>query len=184
LLALLCLAWLSGIHGYRPAHDWASELPPQERLALGFTRRRPPAASTLFEVLRRVSWEALETQLRRWVEAVQQALASRPAVPTRGSKRRRKLPEVDPQGLAIDGKALRGSWKRGAELAGLLAVVTHDLALTVAQVPLSTKEGELTAVRPLLQDLVLTGLVVTVDAQFTQPGCPLGARRDDPRPGR
>lgn len=170
LLALLCLAWLSGIHGYRPAHDWASQLPPEDRLALGFTRPQPPAASTLFEVLRAVSWEALETQLRLWVDAVQQALARAPAAPdARTGKRGKELPSVDPQGVAIDGKALRGSWKRGAELAGLLAVVTHQLALTVAQVPLSTKEGELTGVRPLLKDLVLTGLVVTVDAQFTQP---------------
>jgi predicted transposase YbfD/YdcC len=169
LLALLCLAWLSGIHGYRPAHEWAAALPPSERLALGFTRPGPPAASTLFEVLRLLSWEALETQLRRWVEAVQLSLADLPAPPPPSRKRRRKLPEVDPCGLAIDGKALRGSMKRGADLAGLLAVVTHRLALTVAQVPLATKEGELTGVRPLLRDLVLTGLVVTVDAQFTQP---------------
>lgn len=172
LLALVCLAWLSGIHGYLPAHDWVAALPAAERQALGFTRTQAPAASTLFEVLQRVSWEALETQLRRWVVAVQAALAAverTGSSPGEGRKRRRRgPPPVDAQAVAIDGKALRGSWKRGAEIAGLLAVVSHRLALTVAQTPLPSKEGELTAVRPLLKKLLLEGVVVTVDAQFTQ----------------
>lgn len=175
LLGLLCLAWLSGLHGYRSAHDWAAGLPPETRFALGFTRPQPPAASTLFEVLRALDWEALETQLRCWVAAVQDALRDPPPAPAAAlpadrsrSARRKRRPAVDPRGVALDGKALRGSAKRAAELAGLLALVSHQFALTLAQTPLSRKEGELTAARPLLQELVLTGLVVTVDAQFTQ----------------
>lgn len=160
LLALVCLAWLSGIHGYLPAADWAAALPEAERRALGFTRPQSPAASTLYEVLRMLSWEALETQLRAWLVAVQEALGPRLAP---------EAPGGEAAAIAIDGKALRGSWRRGAEVAGLLAVVTHRLALTVAHAALPTKEGELTAVRPLLKTLMLDGLVVTMDAQFTQP---------------
>ena len=64
LLALICLAWLSGIRGYRPAAEWAAAFPVADRTALGFTRPDCPVASTFFEVLKALSWEALETQLR------------------------------------------------------------------------------------------------------------------------
>jgi predicted transposase YbfD/YdcC len=171
LLALLCLAFLSGIQGYLPAHDWATALSVEDRYALGFTRPKAPAASTLWEVLRLVGWEALETELREWLLAAEAALAQVPAeaTPPPDNRARQRPPFVpDDRALAIDGKALRGSYKRSAEIAGLLAVVRHRLGMTVAQQPMSCKEGELTAVRELLKGLVLTGLVVTVDAQFTQ----------------
>ena len=159
ILALVCLAMLSGIQGYLPAAQWARKLSKRERKRLGFRQGRTPAASTLFEVLQVLSWEALEGELRAWIAAME--LGEVPA----GSQ---TAGAGDPDGLAIDGKTARGSWKRGAEIAHLLAVVTHDLALTVAQERVARKRGELTAVRPLLKKLVLEGRVITVDAQFTQ----------------
>ena len=177
VLGLVCLAMLSGIHGYLPAAEWGADLEVEERYALGFTRDTGPAASTLYEVLKPLSWEALETQLRAWATAVTAAVRREgptpPARPRAQRQARRRAVRArfaaDPAGLAIDGKTLRGSWKRGAEIAHMLAVVTHGLGLTVAQAPVSRKKGELTAIRPLLKQLVLEGLVVTVDAQFTQP---------------
>jgi predicted transposase YbfD/YdcC len=177
ILGLVCLAMLSGIHGYLPAAEWGADLEVEERHALGFTRDTGPAASTLFEVLKPLSWEALETQLRAWAAAVAAAVRADaptpPARPREWRRARRRAARVrfaaDPEGLSLDGKTLRGSWKRGAEIAHMLAVVTHGLGLTVAQAPVSRKKGELTAIRPLLKQLVLEGLVVTVDAQFTQP---------------
>ena len=183
LLALICLAWLCGVHGYLPAAEWAAALPEADRRALGFTRPKAPVASTLFEVLQALNWEALERELRAWIAGVQEELRAAPApqerrepLPSsssgaRNRKARKASPAAppDPAGLALDGKALRGSWRRGAEIAGVLAAVTHRLGFTVAHASLATKEGELTAVRPLLKALILEGLVVTVDAQFTQP---------------
>jgi len=168
---------LSGIHGYLPAAEWGAGLDPEDLRSLGFTRDTGPAASTLFEVLKPLSWEALEDQLRAWAAdvaaAVRTETPTQPQPPKRkgGRKKRRTTAsgEGDPKGLAIDGKTMRGSWKRGSEIAHMLAVVTHGLGLTVAQAPVSRKSGELTAIRPLLKQLVLEGLVVTVDAQFTQP---------------
>ncbi|MGV3721308.1 MAG: ISAs1 family transposase [Actinomycetota bacterium] len=176
VLGLVCLAMLSGIQGYLPAAEWGAELEVAELRSLGFNRDQCPAASTLFEVLQAVSWEALEAQLRRWAAAVAAALPPEPAgyrkkVRRGGRKVTRSAapaPVPDPDGIAIDGKTLRGSWKRGAEIAHMLSVVTHGLGLTLAQAPGARKSGELTALRPLLKQLVLDGLVVTMDAQFTQ----------------
>lgn len=160
ILALVCLAMLTGIQGYLPAAQWARKLSKRERKKLGFRQGRTPAASTLFEVLQVLSWEALEGELRAWMAAAtlgEEAGADpNPAL-------------ADPDGRALDGKTARGSWKRGAQIAHMLALVTHQLGLTVAQAPVSRKRGELTAARPLLQKLLLDGLVVTTDAQFTQP---------------
>ena len=176
ILGLVCLAMVSGIHGYLPAAEWGAELEVEERRSLGFTRDTSPAASTLFEVLKPLSWEALEGQLRAWATAVAETVraggAEASARPRERRRARRRAARgsfaADPEGLAIDGKTLRGSWKRGAEIAHMLAVVTHGLGLTLAQAPVPRKKGELTAIRPLLKQLVLEGLVVTVDAQFTQ----------------
>lgn len=172
VLALVCLAMLSGIHGYLPAADWARRLPKRQRRRLGFRQGRTPAASTLYEVLQVLPWEAVEDQLRAWMAALEVApppAAPRPATRGPGGETEYRTTFTgDPQGIALDGKTARGSWKRGAEIAHMLAVVTHELALTVAQAPVARKSGELTAARPLLEKLVLKGLVVTADAQFTQ----------------
>jgi predicted transposase YbfD/YdcC len=50
----------------------------------------------------------------------------------------------------------------------MLAVVGHQLGMTLAQLPMERTMGELTGARPLLQTLILKGIVVTMDAQFTQ----------------
>lgn len=165
ILSLVCLAMLSGIHGYLPAAEWARSLSRRQRRRLGFRQGATPAPSTLYEVLKVLSWEALEAELRRWmtdlcVGAEADAAADTVAADAAGGHRW--------TALAIDGKTARGSWKRGAEVAHLLAVVQHEAGLTVAQAPVKSKQGELTALRPLLKQLVLEGMVLTFDAQFTQ----------------
>jgi hypothetical protein len=70
--------------------------------------------------------------------------------------------------LAIDGKTLRGTAKQGAPGAHLLSAVTHRLGITLGQWPVSEKSNEITAVRNLLQALILEGRVITVDALLTQ----------------
>src|SRR5205814_8359811 len=71
ILALVCLAMLSGIQGYLPAAQWARKLSKRQRKRLGFRQGRTPAASTLFEVLQVLSWEALEAELRDWLAAAE-----------------------------------------------------------------------------------------------------------------
>src|SRR5437868_866002 len=122
--------------------------------ALGFTRAQTPCAATFYQVFRRLDRQALETCLGRWV---QQVLAG--------------LPAADPAGVpgvALDGKTLRGSRKRGAPLTHLLSAVSHRLGLTLGQLPVEDKTNEIAAVHDLLRGLLLAGQVVTLDAPLTQ----------------
>jgi predicted transposase YbfD/YdcC len=158
ILGLICVALVSGINGYLPGAEWARRLPREEQERLGFRNGRTPAASTLYEVLRVLPWESLEAQIRAWMAELWQRLG-----------RNELLVGGDPRGLAIDGKTMRGSWRRGAEVAHMLAAVGHQLALTLGQERLARKQGELTGIHGFLRKLLLDGLVVTVDAQFTHP---------------
>jgi predicted transposase YbfD/YdcC len=72
------------------------------------------------------------------------------------------------EGAAIDGKALRGSIKQGAANAYLLSAVSHRLSTVLAQVAVSDRTNEIGQMEDLLEELTLTGLVVTADAMHTQ----------------
>jgi predicted transposase YbfD/YdcC len=72
------------------------------------------------------------------------------------------------EGVAVDGKSLRGSRKQGAEGTHLLSAVSHRLGVVLQQVAVQDKSNEITAMRELLANLVLHGRVVTGDALLTQ----------------
>jgi predicted transposase YbfD/YdcC len=120
--------------------------------ALGFTRQ-PPCAATLHTVLRRVDREEIEAKLRAWAEGL---LSGTPAL-------------QDPEeGIAIDGKTLRGSQKQGAPGVHLLSALAHRLGVTLAQQAVADQTNEIPATLVLLRQLVLEGRGVTMDALLTQ----------------
>lgn len=79
--------------------------------------------------------------------------------------------------LALDGKSLRGAVQDDGRCVHLFAAMVHDAAV-VAQREVDHKTYEITAVRPLLEDVDLCGAVVTADAMHAQRdharfmGCP------------
>ena len=77
-----------------------------------------------------------------------------------------EAPPLD--GLALDGKALRGSRKQEADIAHLVSVVSHRLALVLVQAGVECSGQEPTVVAQLLRGIELAGRVVTVDALHTQ----------------
>jgi predicted transposase YbfD/YdcC len=120
--------------------------------ALGFTHGAPSAA-TLHRVLRALDRARVEAALGSWAEEVLAALPAR-----RGQ----------PEGLSVDGKALRGSHKQGAPGTHLLSALSQRLGLTLAQVAVDDKTNEIGAIQAVLRGLLLVGRVVTVDALLTQ----------------
>jgi predicted transposase YbfD/YdcC len=152
ILALACSAMLCGSRSYTAIAEWGRNYGARLMRALGFTRR-PPCAATLHTVLRRVDREEIEAKLGAWAEGL---LSGTPAS------------QDTAEGIAVDGKTLRGSQKQGAPGAHLLSALAHRLGLTLAQQAVADKTNEIPVVLDLLRQVVLEGRVVTMDALLTQ----------------
>jgi predicted transposase YbfD/YdcC len=161
VLALACAAMLCGARGCQAIADWGRNYDPDLLRALGFTHPKTPCASTRHTIFRHLDWEALEAQLRPWAEA----LLGRGVPPAAAAP---AAPAGDLEGLAIDGKTLRGARKQGLAESHLLSVVSHRLGLTLTHEPVGEKTNEIKAVQAVLRRLFLEGRVVTVDALLTQ----------------
>ena len=152
ILALACSAMLCGYRSYTAMAEWGRNYGARLTQALGFTRQ-PPCAATLHTVLRGVDREELEANLGAWAEGL---LTATPAS------------QDAAEGIAVDGKTLRGSQKQGAPGAHLLSALGHRLGLTLAQQAVADKTNEIPVVLELLRQVVLEGRVVTMDALLTQ----------------
>jgi predicted transposase YbfD/YdcC len=95
----------------------------------------------------------LEQVLGQWAQEV---LAALPA------------PAGHLEGIAMDGKTLRGTRTEGVPGLHLLAAVSHRLGLTLGQVPVGEKTNEIPLAHTLLDGLLLAGRVLTMDALLTQ----------------
>ena len=115
--------------------------------ALGIKRMRTPDGVTLHRLFVRLDVEAFEAVLGKWLS-------------DRGLKRG--------QGIAVDGKTLRGI--HGEELPGvhLVAAYAHHSGVVWGQRSAPGKGRELEAVRAVLESLDLKGQIVTGDALLAQ----------------
>jgi hypothetical protein len=111
ILALATAAMLSGARSLYAIAQWGRLQPPAAVAALGFTRVRTPAVSTLHLVFRALDADAFEAALGQWARA------------NLG----------DEEAIAIDGKGLRGI--HGEELPGvrLVAGYADGAGLVLAQ---------------------------------------------------
>lgn len=153
ILALACCAILCGYRSYSAIAEWGHHYGRRFTRALGFTHK-PPSASTLHTIFKGVNVEVFEAKVGAWAEGITSGLPP--------------SPEAVPSATAIDGKTLRGSKKQGAPGVHLLSALSHHVGMTLAQVAVDDKSNEITAIETLLNDLVLQGRVVTVDALLTQ----------------
>ena len=147
LLTLIAAALASGERNLRAVGQWVSEHADELVALLDPPRRRMPSTATLRRALRAVDLVALEQCLT--------ALAA--GSPTAGSW----------DGLAVDGKAVRGANRHGAAV-HLVGLVRHGDGAVLGQVAVAAKSNEITAVPRLLADRDLTGTVTTLDALLTQ----------------
>ena len=115
--------------------------------ALGITRRRTPDCSTFPRVFRHLKVEAFEAALGKWLVA-------------RGLKKG--------EGIAVDGKTLRGI--HGEEIPGvhLVSAFAHETGIVLDQEAAPGKGQELEAVKAILDRLDRQGHVVTGDALLAQ----------------
>ena len=108
LTAIMFCATLCGARGYEAISDWAKHLSQTMRKRLGCTKRGGqyiiPSRSTLYRFITAVDPCEVDTLLGRWLA-------------TFGG---------EDQGIAIDGKTMRGTSKDQTEQTHVLSAVTHQ----------------------------------------------------------
>ena len=164
ILALACGAMLCGYRSYGAMAEWGRNYGSRIANALGFT---PPCAATLFTLFGRLDRATFEAPLGAWAD---RGVAHTPAVP-----------QASEEAMAVDGKTLRGSKKQGAPGTHWLSVLSHQLGLTLRQQAVDVKTNEIKAIETVLEPIVLSGCVLTMDALLTQRQVAqtIGDRRGD-----
>jgi predicted transposase YbfD/YdcC len=157
VLALAACAVLTGAKSLTAIAEWAADAPDQLLLQCGATLRDPdrpyraPSEATVRRVLQRIDGDALDAAIGAWLPDQDTYPPSRPARTA----------------VAVDGKSLRGATRADGRRVHLISALRGD-GIVLAQREVDAKSNEITAFRPLLEPLDLTGAVVTFDALLTQ----------------
>lgn len=117
-LLLVYVAMLCGARSQAAIVDWGQHHGHPWLRRLGFTKDHGPSQPTLSRLFQGIPQKTVEAVLRRWAE---QAL--RCCAPT--------TDEVE--GVALDGKTLRGSKRQGAVDAPLLSAFSQRLGVVLSQ---------------------------------------------------
>ena len=181
VLLVCAAAMLSGCHNPTEIAEWASTLD-TELLGRLHARRSPstgrlvaPSLSTIQRVLWAVERDQLDAVVHEVVARQLGARRARLEAPTDASEEapaEEDSDDGDPpaplRAIAVDGKSLRGAVQDDGRPVHLLAALTHQERVVVAQAEVDHKENEIVAFRPMLAPLDLAGCLVTADALHTQ----------------
>jgi predicted transposase YbfD/YdcC len=145
-IMLLCfVAMLCGYKTYSSISEFSNNYHDSMSECLGLGKRSPCAA-TIHNVLKRVGVKKFEKAISEWVESF-----------TEGEEE-----------VAIDGKTLRGTKKKGGKFSHLLSAFSSKLGITMYQVSTEKKTNEIGMIMELLSEIILEGRILTMDALLTQ----------------
>ena len=150
-LTMIFLALVSGETSERGIAAWLEEQAWRLKKVFGYRRDDVPCYSTIRKALAEVDCAELERSLAEWAFQLEAATTS-----------------ADWSGIALDGKVLRGSKQNGQEALDVLNAFSHELGIVLGQRAVGAKTNEIPEIIPLLEELTLTGRLVTVDALHTQ----------------
>src|SRR6266508_1303097 len=153
LLSLIAMALASAQRTPQAIARWVREHRDELFTALPPNVSRLPSGATLRRVLARLDIAALEQALAAFHPPPAPAPAPTPT-------------PAPLQGVAIDGKAVRGVGRSGHPC-HLVSLVQHGDATVLGQVEVALKRDERSAVPALLKGHDLRGKVVTLDALHT-----------------
>lgn len=157
VLGIAVMATLAGAANYRELGSVASDLPQRLLRLLGarWDRARralsAPSGATLRRVLTRLDADELDAAVGGWL-------------------REHAVCDAEGWAIAVDGKALHGSWDAGGGLVLFSAMVhrtgRHD-AVVLGQITVPEGTTETTQMRTLLAPMDIAGALVTADAAHT-----------------
>jgi hypothetical protein len=151
MLAAVVCGLMCGARGYAAVSQWLHAQPVEVWHLLGFFRR-PPKQGAFRKLLMKLSPDAFEEVVRRWIRGMLPELGDADAL----------------QAVAVDGKTLRGTLQPHERTMHLLSAFDHKTGCVLSQTAVDGKTNEAKTVLELLQTLVLKGRVVTGDAMFCQ----------------
>ena len=152
ILDLTVLGLMCHQKSYTAIAMWARRQPELTK-ALGFNRKTPCPA-TFHNLYKCLNIGKLEQTLTHWVAKT---------LENRGHPFTSRLTAV-----AMDRKSLRGSATRDTPQTHLLAAISHELAIPLAQCAVSEKTNEVPISTALLKAFNVSGKVITTDALLTQ----------------
>ncbi len=157
VLAFAVAAVLAGADSVTAIIEWAQDAPPEVFQALDARtdrrgRRVPPSASTFRRVLRLLDATAVAAAFGTWLTC--RVLAG--------------LADADAIMIALDGKTERGARTKDGKAPHLLAAMICGAQAVIAQKDVDAKTNEITQVAPLLDEIDITGALVTADAMHVQ----------------
>jgi predicted transposase YbfD/YdcC len=152
LLLLVAVGLLTGANSQRAIARAGQNLRRSWLHRLGF--RRPPSQPTLHRLLKLIDVERLETIVRDWLAEL------------RGNWTQAATSWLD--GIAIDGKTLRGARRLGAADVHLLSARSSATGVVLDQCAVPDATNELGAIETFLEQLSFAGHTITFDAAFTQ----------------
>ncbi|HET9142334.1 ISAs1 family transposase [Actinophytocola sp.] len=154
ILVIAAAAVVAGARSLTAIGEWAADAPQRVLAVLGVRRCRrrdrhvAPDEATIRRVLGQVDGAAVDTAIAGWVLAAT------------GS--------ATPPVIAVDGKSVRGTFARiGGAGVHLLSALTHQQGTVLGQQLVPEGSSEIAWLQPLLDDLDLTGAVITADALHT-----------------
>jgi predicted transposase YbfD/YdcC len=157
VLAFAVAAVLAGADSMTAVTEWAADAPSDVLAALDARcdrrgRRVPPSPSTFRRLLRLLDAEAVAAGFGTWLrDQVMAGLADAAALV-----------------IALDGKTVRGARTRDGTAPHLLAAMICGARAVIAQRDVDVKTNEITQVKPLLEEVDITGALVTADALHVQ----------------
>jgi len=151
ILALAFLGLLCRQSDFASLQRWAADHWGTLRSALGFTRKKPPHATTISRALARFSLEQFRAAFARWLVT---------------------LPQVTAVTVAVDGKTSKQGHDAQGDPVHMLNVFAHELGLCLAQFPVTNgKPTEPQALKAAMAELIDHYPMIqlfTGDALFTQ----------------
>lgn len=158
LLAIATAATLAGARSVAAIGEYAADCPQSVLARLG-AKHHPvtqryvaPHADTIRRALASVDAHALDEVVGAWL--LRQVRAGHL--------------DHDQLVLALDGKSMRGALRADGRAVHLFAAMVHGAGIVVGQQEVDHKSNEITALKPLLDGLDLSGALVTADALHTQ----------------
>jgi predicted transposase YbfD/YdcC len=147
VVAIAVCAALSGARSFEAIAQWAQGLSREGLRKLGSKRWRPPSEPTVRRVLQGLDANTVDARIGQWILG-QHSVAR--------------------QGVAVDGKTVRGAHDAGQRAPHLLSAILHDEAVVIGQLEVEEKTNEIPKLPELLAPLPLEGAVITADAMHTQ----------------